>query len=70
MSDFSVPNDKPGPCAKCGGSGAYRWGGTVNGAPRFTGQCHACQGTGRQTADDIKRNSAYNRFKLSHLASC
>jgi DnaJ-class molecular chaperone len=71
MSDFAVPNAKPGKCEKCNGSGVYRWGGAViNG--QFVGKsgpCHSCRGTGRQSRSDIGRNTAYNRFKLSDMAA-
>jgi DnaJ-class molecular chaperone len=70
MYDFAIPNNEPGQCAKCSGSGVYRWGGgTVNGV--FVGKegpCHSCGGTGQQTQRDIKRNVAYNRHKLSSLS--
>lgn len=64
MSDFSVPNAQPGPCAKCGGSGIYRWGTRINGKGGNEGPCFSCQGTGKQSARQIRRNNAYNRFKL------
>ena len=67
MHDMSIPNAKPGTCAKCGGSGEYRWGAVVNGKPSKSGQCHSCQGTGRQTQRDIRRNVAYNRHKLATM---
>lgn len=69
MTDFAVPNDKPGRCAKCNGSGLFRWAGSSNGRPVVrAGACHSCNGTGKQTARDIRRNVAYNRFKLSNLS--
>lgn len=68
MSDFSRPNAVPGRCVKCGGTGEYRWGVVVNGAPRHVGRCHSCGGTGVQTRDDIARNTAYNRYKLASLS--
>jgi len=46
-------------CDKCGGRGIYGWGGTVNGVPRFSGPCFACQGKGRQTDADQRRNYGY-----------
>lgn len=70
MSDFSVPNSKPGKCAKCNGTGVFRFGGAVvNG--KFIGKsgpCWSCAGTGHQTRSDIHRNVAYNRHKLSSMA--
>lgn len=68
MYDFSIPNEKPGTCAKCRGTGTYAWGAVVNGKPEHSGQCHACRGTGRQTRRDIGRNEAYNRHKARRLA--
>ncbi len=67
MSDFAQPNEKPGRCEKCRGSGLYRWGPIVNGNPSRSGQCHSCGGTGRQTRRDIARNNAYNRYKLAEM---
>ena len=69
MYDLSVPNDKPGKCAKCSGTGVYRWAGAVvKGVWRGReGPCHSCHGTGRQSARDIRRNAAYNRHKLSTM---
>jgi hypothetical protein len=69
MSDLAVPNANPGVCAKCDGSGVYRWGGAVvNGQWRGKqGPCHSCRGTGEQTGADIKRNVAYNRYKLAEI---
>ena len=69
MYDLSQPNDKPGTCGKCHGTGVYSWGGTINGKPRpgCSGPCHSCGGTGHQTAADIKRDEAYNRHKISRL---
>jgi DnaJ-class molecular chaperone len=65
MTDFAVPNAKPGKCAKCRGTGVYRWGGgTVNGVFRGKeGPCHSCRGTGYQDHTQIKRNECYNRHK-------
>jgi DnaJ-class molecular chaperone len=68
MYDLSIPNDRPGECAKCRGSGQYHWGGTINGKPRFSGECHSCHGSGKQSRSDIARNHAYNRHKISRLA--
>ncbi len=68
MYDLSIPNAKPGKCAKCRGTGEYRWGAVVNGKPSNSGQCHSCRGTGRQTERDIRRNETYNRHKLARLA--
>lgn len=70
MSDFAVPNARPGKCEKCRGSGQYRWHAASHGRPIVkSGQCNSCGGTGRQTRADIARNHAYNRYKISNLSS-
>ena len=33
-----------------------------------SGQCHSCGGTGQQTKAEIRRNVAYNRFKLREVS--
>jgi DnaJ-class molecular chaperone len=65
--DFAVPNEKPGPCAKCRGTGEYRWGAIVNGKATNVGICWSCKGTGQQTVRDIRRNETYNRHKIVTL---
>ena len=67
MYDMSVPNAKPGPCAKCKGTGLYQWGACVNGKMQFSAMCFSCQGTGQQSKSQIKRNVAYNHFKLKRI---
>lgn len=67
--DFSVPNSRPGICAKCRGTGLYAWGTVNNGRPSKIGPCHACRGTGKQTVSDIARNKAFNRHQMSRLAN-
>lgn len=67
MYDMSVPNAKPGVCAKCNGSGVYQWGASVNGKMTHGGTCFSCRGTGQQAKTDIKRNVAYNRFKVARM---
>ena len=69
MYDLAVPNETPGPCAKCQGTGEYRWGATVNGRSQHTGPCFSCQGTGQQTRRDMRRNRSYNRHKIRLIAS-
>lgn len=69
MYDLSVPNDKPGVCAKCKGAGAYGWGACVNGVMQHSGPCFSCKGTGKQETRDIKRNHAYNRHKITRILS-
>ena len=68
--DFAVPNAAPGRCEKCRGSGQFRWGASVNGAPpKHGGPCWSCQGSGRQDHTQIKRNEAFNRYQMRRLAS-
>jgi DnaJ-class molecular chaperone len=67
MYDMAQPNDAPGRCVKCSGSGVYRWGGSINGKARFEGPCHSCRGTGEQSARQIRTNEAYNRFKIARI---
>jgi DnaJ-class molecular chaperone len=69
MYDLSQPNNQPGQCVKCKGTGAYRWGPIVNGKASHGGTCFSCGGTGKQTKKDIKRNHTYNRFKIARIAS-
>jgi DnaJ-class molecular chaperone len=68
MYDLAQPNEKPGPCQKCRGTGTYEWGAFVNGRASKSGPCFSCQGTGLQTVQQIKRNEAYNRFKIAQIA--
>ena len=68
MYDFSQPNDAPGTCCKCHGTGTYHWGAVVNGVPSKSGTCFSCRGTGRQSSRQIRRNRTYNRFKIRDLA--
>ncbi len=69
MYDLSIPAEAPGTCPKCKGTGQYSWGATINGVPRQTGTCFSCQGTGNQDNRQIKRNVAYNRFKISRIVA-
>jgi hypothetical protein len=52
---FAQPNDKPGKCCKCGGTGIYKWGRRGR-----SGLCFACGGSGQQTRRQIRRNQNYN----------
>jgi len=63
--DFSQPNEKPGNCVKCKGSGTYGWGPSVNGKMKHSGTCFSCRGTGIQSPRQIRRNHAYNRHKAN-----
>lgn len=67
MFDLSQPNDAPGKCCKCRGTGVYSWGAVVNGKPQFSGSCHSCRGTGEQTQRQIMRNETYNRHKINAI---
>lgn len=69
MYDLSQPNDKPGRCIKCSGTGVYKWGAVVNGKSAKEGPCHSCGGTGKQSVKDIRRNRTYNRHKIAWLCS-
>ena len=66
MSDFSMPNAKPGKCCKCRGTGRYRWAGYMdNGVWKGKeGPCHSCRGTGHQDRVQIARNECWNRHKV------
>lgn len=67
MYDLSQPNDAPGVCCKCKGSGVYRWGATVNGRAAHQGTCFSCRGTGKQSRRQIQRNRDYNRYKVAAI---
>lgn len=67
MWDMSQPNERPGECVKCRGTGRYGWGASINGQMQFSGPCHSCGGKGYQTASDIKRDEAYNRHKVKRI---
>jgi DnaJ-class molecular chaperone len=68
MYDLSQPNDKPGTCRKCKGTGTYGWGAIENGQPKNKGTCFSCRGTGKQSVRQIKRNHTYNKFKIASIA--
>ena len=67
MFDLAMPNDKPGQCVKCKGTGRYEWGASVNGKMTHGGKCYSCRGTGKQDRRQISRNHAYNRHKIASL---
>lgn len=67
MYDFSQPNDAPGTCRKCHGTGTYHWGVVDNGVPSKSGTCFSCRGTGRQSTRQIRRNHTYNRHKIAAI---
>lgn len=68
MYDLSQPNDKPGTCCKCKGTGVYGWGASVNGKMTHSGTCFSCRGTGKQSSKQILRNRTYNKFKIATIA--
>jgi hypothetical protein len=63
MTGYAAPNAKPGRCRKCGGTGTYSWGGERYGAPLRVGKCFSCNGTGKQTRRQMRRNQTYNQHK-------
>lgn len=69
MYDLSMPNDKPGQCVKCRGTGTYSWGACVNGKMAHSGKCFSCQGTGKQSIRQIRRNKTYNRYKIAAICA-
>jgi hypothetical protein len=69
MYDLSIPNERPGTCEKCRGTGVYRWGANVNGRSANSGPCYSCQGTGKQSTRQIKRNRTYNRHKVARIVA-
>ena len=68
MYDLAQPNDKPGACRKCRGTGVYSWGATINGKAQHSGTCFSCRGTGKQSSRQIRRNCTYNRYKVAAIA--
>lgn len=69
MYDLSQPNDKPGACVKCRGTGTYSWGASVNGKMQHSGTCFSCRGTGKQSDKQIRRNHTYNKHKVAQIMS-
>jgi hypothetical protein len=67
MYDLSQPNERPGQCCKCHGTGTYSWGAVVNGKPSNSGTCFSCPGTGKQSRQQIARNQTYNKHKLARI---
>ena len=55
----SITKDGKEYCGKCSGKGVYQWGASINGRMTHQGKCFACQGKGKQTKEDIKRNNYY-----------
>src|SRR5215475_14155407 len=55
-----VINDAPGKCAKCSGTGRYKW---EEGGQQRAGRCFSCNGTGRQSKAQMLKNEIYNRWR-------
>jgi len=56
-------------CERCGGTGTYCWGGTVNGVPVHSADCARCAGKGKLTFDDMRRGRAYDKYAISRAFS-
>ena len=54
MTGASAPKVSAPSCYRCGGSGTYTWGGSVNGVPVHSGACFACQGGGEYAPNQGK----------------
>ena len=50
-------------CDRCGGSGIYTWGGTINGRPMYAGTCFRCGGSGKEWTVEKEYTPEY-RAKL------
>jgi predicted nucleic acid-binding Zn-ribbon protein len=50
-------------CDRCGGTGVYTWGGTINGRPMYAGTCFKCGGN-RYLWDTVKEYTPEYRAKL------
>ena len=50
-------------CDRCGGTGIYTWGGTINGKPMFAGTCYKCCGA-QFLWDEVKEYTPEYRAKL------
>jgi hypothetical protein len=46
-------------CDKCGGTGTYTWGGTINGVAMYSGVCFKCGGSGKLIDRWIERTPEY-----------
>lgn len=69
MYDLAQPNDAPGRCSKCKGTGRYCWGTSTNGRTANSGRCYSCRGTGVQSGQQIRVNHTYNRYKIARIAA-
>jgi len=47
-------------CDDCSGTGTRIWGAIVNGVPTHSGVCFRCQGKGKQSLADRRRNFTYD----------
>ncbi len=56
-------------CDGCSGDGVFKGAGRVENGKfiGFQGRCYRCQGKGRQTESDVRRNQFYdNRIRRIH----
>ena len=51
-------------CDRCHGTGQYRGISKKTGRP-IGGECFRCAGKGWQSADDVKRNAAFDRYQFA-----
>jgi hypothetical protein len=57
-----------GSCTRCGGSGTYVWGGSINGVPMYSGTCYRCGGCGVEpVTEQYLDNIAERIIKLGLL---
>lgn len=47
-------------CDNCRGTGRYSWGACINGVMQHSGPCYRCEGKGKQTFGDMRRNRGYD----------
>ena len=53
-------------CRDCRGTGIYRAGWTRDGKHNGTEVCYRCQGAGRQSVADQKRNYGYDMYAIRY----
>jgi hypothetical protein len=54
-------------CDKCGGTGIYSWGASVNGVRAHSGECHQCRATGVMTPKDRYRTNSYWNHRVCDM---
>jgi hypothetical protein len=66
MYDFSIPAEAPGTCPKCKGTGAYSWGGSLNGKAIKSGTCFSCSGTAPTASDwiEVSPDGGWTRYDV------